>query len=460
MLLNLKDYIDYKNWINFEPVVDNLGDGLVYYYSSVSDNYYYEKQVEFTTDNLNIAQNYNNKPGSYVEYNEKTKLYEIEAFENTVVTNPITIQRITEEYNKLFESYKKMLEETKPEYKQKKWFDEYEKKACSVNDIIYDDTKTQYTFDFDGLKRTIFIDPVKRMAFIFDDTWKLYQLDKKTPNVPGGVFSLLKQKIDQYKKKLDDDKKKIKDKELEKLNKDNSKPNEIETKKIEEQPDNPNNKKLKENIKEENDKNKKEVEENKPKLVIKIPKPFAMGYFIIDLSALLAGLLGILSSFALGLLMSKLADLLKSLLSYDMTSKSKINASKINNALNSINLSEVINEVLDEENVMKLNKTLKESDITSDLNPSKTPSEQFFDTRSNMDDTGNYINDDVSITTDLKITPNEKTNINKLNQKREIFTMNRRGRIDLLNSTEANERLNNNSTNKKTVYNKNYGRYW
>lgn len=342
---------------------------------------------------------------------------------------------------------------------QQEWFNIHEKTACSVNDIAYNESKTQYTFDFDGLKRTIFIDPVKRMVFIFDDTWKLYQLDKKTPNVPNGVFTLLKQKIDQHSKKKDEDKKKIKDKELEKLNNDNSKPDDIETKSIEEQPNNPNNKNLKENIKEENDKNKKEVDENKPKLVIKIPKPFAMGYFIIDLSALLAGLIGMLSAFALGLLMSKLADLLKNTLSFEMNSKSKINASKINNALNSINLSNLINEVLDEENIMKLNKTLKQSDITTDLNPSKTPSEQFFDTRSNMDDTGNYINDDVNITSDLKITTNQKTNTNKLNQKREIFTMNRRGRMDLLNSSEANERLNNNSTNKKTIYNKNYGRY-
>lgn len=344
--------------------------------------------------------------------------------------------------------------------KQKEWFNVYEKKACTENEVLYDDSKTQYTFDFNDLKRTIFIDPVKRIAFIFNDSYTILPLDKNTPGAPSGVFTLLKQKIDDYKKKSDDEKKKIKDKELEKLNKDNSKPSEIETKTIEEQPNNPNSKELKENIKEETDKNKKDVQENKPKLVIKIPKPYAMGYFIIDLSSLLSGLLGLLSGFALGLLMSKLADLMKSSLSFDMNNKNKINTSKINSALNSINLSNVINEVLNEENILKLNKTLKDNSITSDLTLSKTPSEEFFDTRSNVDDTGNYINDNVSVTPEINIISDERININKLNKKREIFTMNKRGRIDLLDSKEVNERLNNNSTNKKTIYNKNYGRYW
>jgi hypothetical protein len=263
-----------------------------------------------------------------------------------------------------------------------------------IKSYKWEDWKTTFTLYHAGVNKTLIANGKAKKILILDYNGQSINIDYKSNDIPEGAKDMLKKNIDAYKSKHDEEVKSIKQKEAEKLNKDKAKPNELEKKNIE---DTPNNKPLKDNLKQEKDINKKQILDNKPKLVIKIPKPFAMGYFIINLSALLSGLLGILSSFLLGLIMYKIADLLKSALSYAMNSKSKINASEINKALNSINLSNVIQEAIDEENIMNLNTTLKNAGLTSDLSVSKTPSEIFYDTTSNLDSSGTYANDNVDV---------------------------------------------------------------
>lgn len=462
-LLNQQDYTDWKNNSKWEASVNNL-DKNTYYYNIFEDNYYYPKYTEIETTNFNVAQSYGMKPGFRVDpiADKVTGVvtYYIDGDVNTTITDASLIQQITDAFNQEIDAYKKTLPGYNKEKKQKEWDSKEKAWFNSIADgWDYDTYKTDFKFSAKEINKTLFVIPDQRKVGFLDDDGYFVKVSNNSPGVPDGVWEVLKQRVAEYKTKKNETIKEAKKKEAEKLNKDNSKPDELEKKNIEEQPGE-NKKELKDNIKEENDANKKEVEDNKPKLVIKIPKPFAMGYFIIDLSALLKGLLGLLSALALGLLMSKLADLLKAALSPTLNTNTKISASDMNKALNSINLSDVLNEVLDEENILKANTLVSNSGLTNDLMESKTPTETFYDTISRVDDSGTFSNSNVDVDLNTNIPSESKNIMNKNNKKREIYTMNKRNRKDLLDSPEANDRLNNNNTNKRTVYNKNYGRYW
>ena len=201
-------------------------------------------------------------------------------------------------------------------------------------------------------------------------------------------------------------------------------------------------KELKKNIKKEDDKNNKAVTKAKSRLIIKIPKPFALGYFIIDLSALLKWLLGaalaLLSALVLGLIMSKIADLMGKLMSDLIGSKGSIDQNDINDGIGSIDIKSVVEEAINEEKLMSLNN-----------------SNGSLSTTSEIDSTGTYSNDSVVVPS---ISTNEPK-MNKKNNNKEAYSFNKRNRKDLLDSTEANNRLNNSGTNKRIIDNPNYGKY-
>lgn len=219
----------------------------------------------------------------------------------------------------------------------------------------------------------------------------------------------------------------------------------------------PDDKDLKDKIEKDKDKNKKAVDKAKPKLIIKIPKPFVMGYFIIDIGAFLKGLLGkllsMLSGLLMGLLMAKLAELLGDLLEKLASEKGNISTSDMTNALNSINMTDVMTELIDQENLMELNKMLSDSGITT----GSTTGEIIFNLQNEIDSTGTYSNDNITIEGETKNTIPTPT---KKNNKNEIYSFNKRGRSDLLDSDEANDRLTNNSSSRRTINNPNYGKYW
>ena len=232
------------------------------------------------------------------------------------------------------------------------------------------------------------------------------------------------------------------------------KPDKIKQLNIEKLPDT---KDLKSNIDKDKEKNKKEVEEAMPKLILKIPKPFAKGYFIVDIGGFLKGLLGsllsMLSALLIGLLMSKLSELLGGLLADLASQKGNISSTDITNSLNSINMSDVMNELIDQENLMNLNKMLSDSGVTTGT----TASEIIYNVQNEIDNTGTYSND--SITIDGIVQPSLPKVIKKGNQK-ELYTFNKRGRTDLLGSDEVSNRLNDNNSSRRTIDNPNYGKYW
>lgn len=219
----------------------------------------------------------------------------------------------------------------------------------------------------------------------------------------------------------------------------------------------PDSKDLKEKLDKDKEKNKKQVEEAIPKLIIKIPKPFAMGYFIIDIGAFLKGLLGgllaMLSALLIGLLMAKLAELLGELLANIAAQKGNLSTTDITNSLNSINMNDVMTSLIDQENLMSLNKMLSDSGITT----GSTTSEIIFNLQNQIDTSETYSNDNVTIQSDIQpIVPI----INKKENPKDFYSINRRGRSDLLNSDEVKQRLSGNNTHRRSVYNPNYGKYW
>lgn len=219
----------------------------------------------------------------------------------------------------------------------------------------------------------------------------------------------------------------------------------------------PDAKDLKDKLNKDIEKNKKAVQESIPKMIIKIPKPFAKGYFIIDIGAFLKGLLGkllaMLSALLIGLLMEKLAELLGDLLAGLIEQKGNISNTDISNSLNSINMEDVMSELIDTENLMNLNKMLADSGITT----GSTTSEIIFNLQNEIDSTETYSNDSIEI--EGKIQPTPPILIKKNNQS-ELYTFNKRGRTDLLDSDEVKNRLNGNNTNRRTINNPNYGKYW
>jgi hypothetical protein len=203
---------------------------------------------------------------------------------------------------------------------------------------------------------------------------------------------------------------------------------------------------LKGKIEKDKEKAKALVKEAKPKIIIKIPKPFAKGYFIIDISAMLEGLLGaalaLLSKLALGLIMSKLSKILGDLMNKKLEEKGSIDSNDVNSAVNSVDLSKVVNESIDEEKMMAVNSLNNDG---STLSP-----------QSEIGINGTYGNDSVVVDSPVK---QSVSKISKRQSNKEEFTFNKRNRTDLLNSDSANNRLTKNNRNKRAIDNPNYGKY-
>ena len=459
-LLNQTDFTEFSKSTIFTPSV--IPDGITeYYYDSFSDYYYYNKETNFTTKDLKIAQAYQMKPGFTVDvYGDE---FEISGEEKIKPTDSVIIDKITELFNKQIDYWKQKKATSNKDNKQVEW-DKVEKIYFenAASGWNYDKYKTEFKYLDKKINKTLFIIPDTKRVIFLNDQGLVIRVMEKTPGVSDGIWNLLKQRVDEYKKTIDENKKTIKQKQLDKLDKTKEKPNEIEKKNIE---DAPNKKELQTEIKSESDANKKAVDDAKPKLVIKIPKPFAKGYFIIDLSNLLKALLGLLSGLALSLLMSLIGKLLSGLLSFDLHSGKKINAGKITTAVNSLNVSSLIEQVLLEEELLNINTELNNVDkkvVSVDNNLSieqtQNPDDVVYNTQSNLDNTGTYSSDVVDVKLDKVIQPPTENKL-KIIPVKEIYTVNKRNRTDLLSSVEVNDRLTNKS-NKRIVDNKNYGKYW
>lgn len=180
----------------------------------------------------------------------------------------------------------------------------------------------------------------------------------------------------------------------------------------------------------------KKTEENnevatdaKPKLIIKIPKPFALGYIVIDLSKLLGKLLAGLSAAVLALVMAKIADFIAEKLK-DRLAENLVNQSDIDGAIKSADVDAMIKESEDELKKMK--------SLDSEIDPSE---------RASRDD-GKIV--DVY----------SKPNVNKKNiANKNKYTIDKRNRKDVLDSDVVKERNGSNNKNIKTVKNPNYGTY-
>lgn len=467
-LLNIQDFNEYANSSHFETTVNVNGGEQFYYYSTSADNYYYIVKKTFTTTDSKIAELYAQNAFNSVSFLNNE--YEIISKETIIVYDATLEQQITEAFNKQINNYKKAKAKKEADNKSKEQKDydsglkeAYNKKAKYGYD--YDTDITTYTFKHKELVYPVFASTIAKKLLVYKSPgYSEFYPDEGSSNLSSQeVWNVLSDRISKAKEKSDELKKTIKEKELKKTSSE-VKPEEIGKKNIENIP----NKNLQKEIKKESEANKKTVKEAKPKLVIKIPKPFAKGYFIIDLSALLGMLLGLLSAFLMGLLMSKIGDILSGLLSSLLNGKSKINASAITNAVNSINMTSLIQEAMDEENILLLNSTINNIDktkinISSDLTTTiPINSDISYDSASKIDSTGTFSEDIVDVTSDSSNKTNIKPKTNKIfkkNDSKDFYTMNKRGRTDLLESSTVSERLDNNNTNKKVIYNPNYGRY-
>ena len=233
-------------------------------------------------------------------------------------------------------------------------------------------------------------------------------------------------------------------------------PDEIKKENVEKLPER---KEMKKNIEDDKNKNKKTVDQSKPKFIIKIPKPFALGYFIIDIGALLKSLLGklfaLLSALVLGLIMAKLGDLLGDLLDKLFDSKGSVDSNDVNEQLKSIDVISVVRESIDEENMMNLNSLNSASGSTI---TGTTDGVIVFPTESQIDSSGTYGIDSVPI--DVVDNTPKDNKINKKNSQKDAYTINKRNRKDLLESDEVSNRLNSEGVRKgRSIYNPNYGEY-
>jgi len=165
------------------------------------------------------------------------------------------------------------------------------------------------------------------------------------------------------------------------------------------------------------EKNDKSVQESKPKLIIKIPKPFGKGYIIIELSKMLGGLISGLSAGIVATLLSKISTKLT-----DSINNNEITQDDINNELNKMNFNDLINESKLEYNNNEINTVI-----------------------------------DIDDKIDDKIDKYNKTNKNKRNIKKK-YTIDKRNRKDILESEKVKEREMGKNSN-KIVKNPNYGIY-
>jgi len=187
-------------------------------------------------------------------------------------------------------------------------------------------------------------------------------------------------------------------------------------------------KETKKELKETEETNSEEVQEAKPKLVIKIPKPFALGYWIIDLSKLLgkllAGILAAVTALLLGLIAGLLANLLQKLLDRGQN----ISQSDIDSALNGMDMNALLNQA-----------------------QSEYDKQQKLGTDTEID-----INKGDGEVTDIY----GKGNTNRKNiSNKNKYSLNKRNRKDILDSDVVKERDSSNNRNVKHVNNPNYGVY-
>lgn len=204
------------------------------------------------------------------------------------------------------------------------------------------------------------------------------------------------------------------------------------------------------------------IENAKTNFTIKIPKASARGYFHLDLGNFLKGLTGRLSSFALGLLMSKITSNLSDLLSSNLDEDNSISASKIESNLNSIDLSSLIKETVEEENLMKTNSII-DSVTTISGTPisavSGNTNDILYNTSSNLNENGIYIDNSLNIKLNTNLDSDNITNIKIKNKDKEIYSVNQRNREDLLKSSSVEERLNSVQSAQEIIYNPNYGKF-
>ena len=173
------------------------------------------------------------------------------------------------------------------------------------------------------------------------------------------------------------------------------------------------------------------VEESKPKIIIKIPKPFGKGYIIIDLSKLLGNLLKGLTTAVISLVLAKIADA----------------------------LFELLQDKLDNGNVSQddIESSLKKLDINKLIIDSENEYNQQLNLNSQLDVTGvNANNPNANEVVDIY----SKGNTNRKNiANKNKYTINKRNRKDVLDSDIVNERNSTNNRNIKFVKNLNYGTY-
>lgn len=186
----------------------------------------------------------------------------------------------------------------------------------------------------------------------------------------------------------------------------------------------------KKEMEETTNENNEDASEAKAKLIIKIPKPFALGYIIIDLSKLLGNLLKGLAAGIAALVLAKIADALSELLQ-DKLATGGVSDNDINTAFNDTDINGIIAESTAEYNNSL--STTENTNITSDMLST---------------DNDNKIVDVYS-----------KSNVNKKQANKNKYSMDKRNRKDILESEVVSERNGTSNKNIKTVSNPNYGVY-
>jgi hypothetical protein len=173
------------------------------------------------------------------------------------------------------------------------------------------------------------------------------------------------------------------------------------------------------------------VQDAKPKIIIKIPKPFALGYIIIDLSKLLGNLFKGLAAGVISLVLSKIGD----------------------------NLFEFLQDKLNNGNVSQddINSAIKKLDISGLIIESENEYNEQLNLNSQLDITGvDANNPNANKVVDIYSKGNtDRKNIANKNK----YTINKRNRKDVLDSDIVNERNSTKNRNIKFVKNPNYGTY-
>ena len=172
--------------------------------------------------------------------------------------------------------------------------------------------------------------------------------------------------------------------------------------------------------------NNKEISKSQSKLIIKIPKPFALGYIIIDLSTMLGNLVKGLAAAVIALLLAKIANILTDLLAKTFN-KGDVSQNDIDSALNETDMNSLITESIHDYNTLSL-----------------------YNLNSSLD-----ANVSDKIITDEYIKVNNK----KKKTSQVKYSIDKRNRKDILDSSIVNEREGSNNKNIKTVKNQNYGIY-